>query len=94
MLDLVQTLMTNKLRSRGYSDVNVAARLSGQVKWPDLVVNVEAKKGDESINQEFRHCTMSMWSADDVANCFVGLVIKDPFITQEYGGKLTPTEAQ
>lgn len=87
ILGFIRTELANKLTRAGYSDVVVKAS-TGDGRWSDLVVRVEAKKGDEVIAEQCVHPTMSMWSAVDIVDCFFGLITRDAFIIKAYGEKL------
>jgi hypothetical protein len=87
VLSFVQTELANKLMRAGYNDVVVKASAGGW-KWSELVVRVEAKKGDEVIVEQCHHPVMSMWSAVDVVDCFFGLITRDAYILKVYGEKL------
>jgi hypothetical protein len=87
VLRFIQTELASKLIRAGYSDVVVKASV-GDGRWGNLVVRVEAKKGDEVVTEQCHHNVMSMWSAVDVVDCFFGLITRDAFILKTYGEKL------
>jgi len=87
VLAFVQTELASKLIQAGYNDVVVKASV-GDGRWGNLVVRVEAKKGEETITEQCVHPTMSMWSAVDIVDCFFGLITRDAFIIKAYGEKL------
>jgi hypothetical protein len=87
VLSFVQTELASRLIRAGYNDVVVKASAGGW-KWSDLVVRVEATKGNERITEQCVHPVMSMWSAVDVVDCFFGLITRDAFIIKAYGEKL------
>ncbi len=91
ILNYIRTTLTNKLRRAGYSNVAVEATIESGKRYPDLIVQVTANKNGEKTACTMSHPTMSMWSAQDAADCFFGLIIKDPFIVKEYSDKLVKT---
>lgn len=92
ILNFIRKGITDKLNRHGYSGVDANAYLHGEGRHALLVVELEATKpSGTQLKEVYVHPTMSMWSAEDIVNCFGGIAIRDKYIYEQYKSKRVTT---